>query len=223
MIVVLGSRHDPVAVSLTKAWPGAALCAAEDLTRPGWVWPSPPSRAARWVVDGRVVADDEVSGVFVRRSTVYPEELLSTHPDDRAYLAAEAHAFLVFVLATTRARVANLVLDGGLGEESIRAERWAEAAREVGLAVAPLRVASDRAPSQRWRPIVVEAVGDEVFGAAPAQTLAAAGRLCARLGLIWASFVFDSRQRLLSVTASRPPGRDARLALGRLLARSGPA
>ena len=66
--------------------------------------------------------------------------------------------------------------------------------------------------------MVVEAVGDEVFGAAPARTLAAAGRLRARLGLVWATFVFDGRQRLRSVTASRPPGPDATRALGRLLA-----
>jgi hypothetical protein len=173
---------------------------------------------ARWVVAGRVIADDAVSGVFVRRSTVYPEELLSTHADDRAYLASEAHAFLVFVLATTRALVANPVVDGSLGEESLRAERWIEAADEIGLAVAPLRMASDRVSTRSWRPMVVEAVGDEVFGAAPARTLAAAGCLRARLGLVWATFVFDGRQRLRSVTASRPPGPDATRALGRLLA-----
>jgi hypothetical protein len=67
--------------------------------------------------------------------------------------------------------------------------------------------------------VVVEAVGDEVFGAAPARTLAAAGRLSAHLGLVWGTFVFDGRQRLRSVTASRAPGRDATRALGRLLAR----
>ena len=121
-----------MAVALVESWPAAALCSAEDLTRPGWVWRSPPSGGARWVVDGRLIADDDVTGVFVRRSTVYPEELLSTHADDRAYLAAEAHAFLVFVLATTRALVANPVGDGSLGEESVRAERWIAAADESG-------------------------------------------------------------------------------------------
>jgi len=223
MIVVLGSRHDPVAAALVASWPGAALCSAEDLTLPGWVWRSPARGAPRWVVGGSVIDDDEVSGVFVRRSTVYPEELLSTHRDDRAYLAAEAHAFLVFVLATTRARVANPVVDGNLGEESLRAERWGEAAHELGLPVAPLRVASDRASPRPWRPVVVEAVGDEVFGAASARTRAGVQRLCARLGLTWASFVFDGRQQLRAVTASRPPGRDATRALGQLLARPGPA
>jgi len=38
------------------------------------------------------------------------------------------------------------------------------------------------------------------------------------LGLVWATFVFDGRPRLRSVTASRPPGPDATRALGRLLA-----
>ena len=61
-------------------------------------------------------------GVFVRRSAVYPEEFPSTHPDDRGYLAAEAHAFLVFVLADdARAAVANPVADGALGDDALRA------------------------------------------------------------------------------------------------------
>ena len=55
MIVVIGSRHDPVATSMVEALPAAALCSAEDLTRPGWVWPLASPEAARWVVDGSVV------------------------------------------------------------------------------------------------------------------------------------------------------------------------
>ena len=43
------------------------------------------------------------------------------HADDRAYLAAETHAFLVFVLGDDGAVVANPVGDGALGDEAVRA------------------------------------------------------------------------------------------------------
>jgi hypothetical protein len=223
LIVVLGSRHDPVAAALVKAWPDAKLCSAEDITRPGWVWRPGAPQPPRWVVDGKLVSDDDISGVFVRRSAVYPEELLSTHPDDRSYLAAEAQAFLIFVLATTRALVANPVDDGALGEEAIRPERWIPAAKEAGLSIAPLRLTSSRLKPRRLRPIVVEVVGQEVFGDAPARSKTAALRMARQLGLPWATVVFDGRHRLLTITGDRPPGNDAQGALGRLLAASGHA
>lgn len=222
MIVILGSRHDPVAAALVGVWDDAALCSAEDLTRPGWLWRHASPRSACWVVGGRIVPDQEVSGVFVRRSTVYPEELLSTHPDDRNYLASEAHAFLVYVLAATRAHVANPVADGALGDEGIRPERWMPVAVQAGLAVAPLRLASGRPLSRRWRPVIVEAVGEETFGAASGRIQDAVRSMMRRLGLLWAVFVFDGRQRLVSMTSARPPSEQAACALGRLLAMAVP-
>jgi len=223
MIVVLGSRHDSVAAALVDAWPHAALCSAEDLTQPGWVWRLDSPLSPRWVINSKVVADEDVTGVFVRRSTVYPDEFLSTHPDDRSYLAAEAHAFLVFVLAATGAVVANPVADGALGDEAIRPERWISAAGAVGLSVAPLRLTSGRLRPRRLHPIVVEVVGDDAFGDAPARSKVAALRLAHQLELLWATVVFDGRHRLLTITSAKPPGAEAIGALGRLLARAIPA
>jgi hypothetical protein len=218
MIVVIGSRHDPVAAALVDAWPDAALCSAEDLTRPGWVWRPGSPVSPRWVIDGAVVDDEEVTGVFVRRSTVYPEEFLSTHPDDRGYLAAEAHAFLVFVLSETRAAVANPVGDGALGDEAIRPERWIRAADEAGLPVVPLRLTSGPRRPRRLHPIVVEVVGGEALGDAPARSKVAALHVARQLGLLWATLVFDGRHRLLAVTSASPPSDAATHALGHLLA-----
>lgn len=227
MIVVVGSRHDPVAVALARSWPSAALCAAEDLVRPGWRWRSATlttrQDGGRWVVDGEIVNDADVTGVFVRRSGVYPEEFPSTHPDDRAYLAAESHAFLVFLLSATRATVANPVVDGALGEEAIRAERWLAAAAQAKTEVVPLRVTDDGVPRRAAEHFVVEVVGDEAFGLASTGVKMAARRIVRRLGLAWATVLFDRRQRLLAVTAARPPGEQAIAALGRLLAEPGRA
>ena len=215
MIAVVGSRHDPVAVALTKSWPGAALCSAEDLVRPGWRWRS-AEPGGRWVIDGETVDDADVTGVFMRRSGVYPEEFASTHPDDRAYLAAEAHAFLIFVLSATCATVANPVIDGALGEEGIGAERWLAAAQGP-TPIVPLRITDGGPPRRAGEHHAVEVVGDEAFGAAPAVVKTAARRIVRRLGLLWAAVLFDRRQRLLAVTAARPPGEQAIAALARLL------
>jgi hypothetical protein len=218
MIVVIGSRHDTVAAALVDAWPNAALCSAEDLTRPGWVWRLNRSQSSRWVIGGEIVDDEDITGVFVRRSAIYPEEFLSTHPDDRTYLAAETQAFLIFVLAATRALVATPVADGALGDEAIRPERWILMARQAGVSVAPLRLTSNRLHRRQLHPVVVEVVGSEVFGNAPLQSKAAALKIVHQLNLLWAAVVFDGRHRLLTITSARPPCDEAVHALGCLLA-----
>ncbi len=219
MIVVVGSRHDPVATELVQAWRPAKLCSAEDLTSAGWVWPIPSDGAApTWVIDGEPQADDAVTGVFVRRSAVYPEELRGTHPDDRGYLAAETHALLLFVLATTKARVVNPVGDGALGDEAVRPETWMVAAGVLGVPVAPVRLASRPCRRRSLRVSTVQVVSDEGFGGAPLRSRDRAVAVAQRLGLSWATFMFDGRQRLLAVsTAMRPEPRATR-ALHRLLA-----
>jgi hypothetical protein len=220
VIVVLASRHDKVATDLVVRWAEASLCSAEDLTRPGWTWPVAASPdAATWVIDGRVVPDKYVTGVFVRRSTVHADELTSTHPDDRAYLAAETHALLVHVLSRTAAVVVNPVDDGGAyGEAALRPERWMQAAAEVGVAVARLRVSS---AGRQHLPVLAtgfavvaeQAVGD------PEPTLAdAAVKVCRRLGLRWAVTSFDDSGRLSAITTTPKPSPPAAAALERLLA-----
>ena len=217
MIVVVGSRHDPVAMSLAARWPRAVLCSAEDLVRPGWVWRSGKRAVRQWVVNSQPVRDDEVTGVFVRRSSVYAEELLTTHRDDRVFLAAENHAFLTFVLATTAARVVNPVVDGAFGEEALRPERWIAAAADAGLAIHPLRVRSEPKRRTQFGTRALEVVGDDVFGKAPARIAGATKRAARALAAPWAAFLFDTKYRLLTVTAARPPSDEAAAALQLLL------
>jgi hypothetical protein len=228
VIVVAGSRHDPVAAELVRRWPAAALCDADDLMAPGWRWQaraSPGPDARRWVVGGEVVPDAEVTGVFLRRAAVHADELAGTHPDDRAYLAAEALAFLVFVLATTGAVVVNPVSEGTLGVDALRPERWMHVAAELGVAVAPLRL-STKAPSAGSRPgpgarpeSLVEVVAGE---ASPAGTFAdAAAAVADSLGLRWAVAGFDGAGRLSTLTTTPAPSPEAAARLGVLLA--GPA
>lgn len=221
MIVVVGSRHDRVAGHLVGSLPRAALCSAEDLLAPGWVWPSHDATGRTWVVEGRCVADREVSGVFVRRAAVYPDELLHVQPEDRAYLAAECHAFAIYVLATTGATVLNGVGegpgDGAIGDEAVRPEQWMPAAVANGLTLAPLRLTSDPHRRRRLTTSVVEVVGDETFGVAGDACHRGAARLAGALGMRWAACVFDGRSRLAAVTTAAAPSEAAIGALAGVL------
>lgn len=220
MIVVLGSRHDEVATDLVKAWPAAALCSAEDLTRPGWNWRSEQADGqSDWVIDGAVVPDCQVTGVFVRRATVYPEELTATHPEDRAYVASEAHAFLVYVLHCSGARVVNPVDDGGaFGEAALRPEHWMTVAASLGVEVAPMVLRSTGRPQPATPNVLVEVVGAEHIGA-PTEPLGdTAVAMSASLGLRWAVVAFDDTNRLTAVTTRSRPSPAATERLAQLLA-----
>ena len=135
MIVVVGSRHDAVATDLVRSWPQAALCSAEDLVSPGWVWRHTQHEARTWIVDSKAVRDQDVTGVFIRRSAVYAEELMTDASRHRTFLAAEAQPFSPSSFATTSALVVNPVIDGAFGEEALRPERWTEVASQVGMSV----------------------------------------------------------------------------------------
>jgi hypothetical protein len=217
MIVVVGSRHDSVATDLVALWPEAALCSAEDLVSPGWVWRLSQPASRIWIVDSKPVSDDQITGVFLRRATVYPEELKTTHPDDRAYLASENHAFLTFVLATTSALVVNPVNEGTFGEHGLRQYRWIKAAAELGIPVRPLRVTSEERRQAPYRTFQVEVAGNEVLGDAPPRVLDATRLLAQALEISWGVFIFDRRYRLVTVTAARRPTDSAAAALGDFL------
>jgi hypothetical protein len=217
VIVVVGSRHDSVSRSLATMLPGGALCGADDLTRPGWCWPLESPETARWVVEGKIVDDGEVSDVLVRRTYVYPEELFETHPDDREYLAAEATAFLVFVLSRTCGRVVNPVADGAVGDGAVRPERWTAAAVRFGMKVAPIRMRSTGRVRLPPRTSTVEVAAGQPFGGGSPQLRRMAVALADALGMGYVSMVFDGRGRLLTISTMTAPSAEAAMALTRLL------
>lgn len=219
MIVVLGSRLDTVTDSLVRALPAAVLCSAEDLTVPGWTWPLGYGHANRWVVQGQIVDDREITGVLVRRTWVYPEELVRTHPDDREYLAAETLAFLTFVLARTGARVINPVQGDAIGEEIFRIERWLPAAIAAGLEPKPLRLSARHQAAALDLAFTIEVVGRDAFRS-PSSDLATKSIDCVRLlGLAYAVLVFDAENRLAAISAASCPSSAALPALAALLNR----
>lgn len=168
-----------------------------------------------WVIDGTVVADAQITGVFLRRSAFYPEEFQATHPADRAYLAAECQAFLVALLDSSAAVIANPVNGGAFGEDALRPERWMAAAQSLDLPVAPLRVQA----TQRMPPPLtsrVDVVGDEVHGISRSLRPRLV-QLVRALQLPWATLLLDERERLVGVTGALAPSDVAATALAALL------
>ncbi len=199
------------------------LCSADDLTSPGWEWSLGRPGKNCWVAGGARIADADVTGVLVRRTRVYPEELTRTHADDRDYLAAETTAFLSFVLSHTGARVVNPVQDGAFGEDAIRTERWMQAAREMRLEVAPLRLSRATAGTLTTPATVAEIVGTEAFHDAPRPLPEQLVELARRLRLDYCNLLVDAGGRLAGVSGAGQPSAPALAALSRLLAGRGTA
>jgi len=218
MIVVLGSRHDPFAASLVDQWSDASLCSAEDITTAGWAWSPTDAVDPVWVVGGSPVPDRDVDGVFVCRRAFYVEEFPTTNPDDRAYLAAEAHAFMADVLGSTGATVVQPVGDGTFGDELLRPDRWMAVARSIGLSVAPMRLGSRVEPYDASSLRSVEVVGNEevgnvVLGEVSAEARARLVALASGLDVGWLTVSIDESDRVHSLTSSAAPSPEARLAL----------
>ncbi len=214
---MVGSRHDTVATELVTRWPQSALCSAENLVSPGWVWRNTDPGARIWVAGGNLVPDADVTGVFLRRSSVYAEELMMVHPADRAFAAAEAHAFLTYILATTQAAVANPVIDGAFGEETVRPERLAAAASGLAIGVSSVRIASGTPRQGVSAAHMTEVVGEKTFGDAPLQVKRRSLRLAEALSMPWGIFYFDAKRQLMTATTAARPSDAAAAALGQLL------
>lgn len=167
MIVLVGSRRDPVTQRLLERWPGrAALLEPVDLSTSGWRDELGAAAAdRRAVVGGRVVAVDSVAGVVTRRPAVLPAELTHIVPSDRTYVAAEMTAFLRAWLASLPCAVVNPPSAVALAGPGWRRERWLYEARALGLpALAAVR-STDREREPRPCPTVrVTVVGDRYFG-----------------------------------------------------------
>ena len=126
------------------------------------------------------------------------------------YLAAEATAFLGFVLGRTTARVANRPADGVLGDDALRPEQWMAAAVTLGLPLAPLHLRSEGRTPVPADTQAVEIAAGQAFGTGPRHAAAA---LATTLGLDYVSLVFDGEGRLLALSTQTEPGLRARAAL----------
>ena len=177
MLIVLASRHDPTARTLSAEWAEdeALVVTCEDLSQPGWQHWVPHQDRGSAVIGGRTIARSKISAVLTRLPSVSEDELPSILPADRSYVAQEVMAFLVSWLASLGPRVVNRPTPFCLMGPHWRAERWVKVACELGLRTAPFARRAEFGrphPHPDRRPLhSVTVVGNQAFCAdgSPAQ------------------------------------------------------
>lgn len=168
MLVILASRHDPLAQRLAARWEasGAGLLTCTDLSTKGWKQHLTVEADTTAVVGGRLMARDEITGVLTRLPWVFEEELFELVREDRAYAAAEMSAFLLSWLSLLPCPVLNRPTPACLSGVLWRQAKWLRVAASLDIPCIPLTLSS-RHPSQDTpqETVTVTVVGDHCFGA----------------------------------------------------------
>jgi hypothetical protein len=183
MILILASRWDTTPNDIAAAWADqpVSIMTARDLSRAGWclslgahddgvsrdaVRNDAAVRRDRAVIEGQPIADEELQCVLTRLPWVTEMELPEIVAPDRAYVAAEMSAFLLFWLSGLACPVLNKPTPTCLAGPGWRPERWTRAAAETGMTVRAVQrdsrlrgAPADCAPSRQ-----VTVVGSQVFG-----------------------------------------------------------
>lgn len=173
MLIVLAGRNDLAARQCVAHWRSRGIAAelmlSVDFTRRGMCLGSDAGED-RIAVGSRVIACSALAGVICRLPAVTADELSGLHQDDRAYAAAESHAFALAWLHKLACPVLNrpgasaLVGPGWSTDESVAfAARHRVQVRTVTRRVALHQkpATSDESASSVF---AVHVVGDRAFG-----------------------------------------------------------
>jgi hypothetical protein len=169
MIVILASRWDTTAQDTAAAWADqpVRIMTARDLSRAGWCLRLGNAvRSDRAIIDGQPIADEQIQGVLARLPWVTEAELPEIVATDRAYVAAEMSAFLLFWLSGLACPVLNNPTPTCLSGPGWRPEHWTRAAAETGMTVRAVQRDSRLrgAPADCAASRQVTVVGSQVFG-----------------------------------------------------------
>jgi hypothetical protein len=163
VILVVASRVDDVAQRLVAELPenSAELLTCLDLSLPGWRVGAEAASDSICIAGGRKLEPRTISGVVCLLPYIFEQELVHIEPEDRAYVASEMTAFLLFWLDTLTCPKLNAPTAACLSGPHWAPERWRMAAASAGLAVKPIRrstrltARSDPSPERRITVIVV--------------------------------------------------------------------
>lgn len=141
VVLIIASQYDEVAKELLASWAsvGASLCAARDLSSPGWRYSLSDPKSSIAVASGTLIRSRDISGILIRRFAIAPEELPHIVPGDREYVASEMTAFLTAWLSSLSCPMVNRPAAGSLSGPAWRPEQWIQAAVRAGIPVAARR------------------------------------------------------------------------------------
>jgi hypothetical protein len=206
MLIVVGGARDAQIDRLIQRLgrDRAVRMDVRDLSAAGWRLESDRRGDGVVVAGGQALPASQVSGVLVRRLAVYPQELAHVHEEDRAYVAAELTALLMWWLTVLEVPVLNRPARGVLCGPFGRPEPWLALGAQLGLAVVSETRTRDLRPAPaapRW---TVSVVGDAAIGAAPRGVIADARRLARGAGATVLQAAFDDEGRLTAADSFPP-------------------
>ena len=172
MIIIVASRYDAPAQRLKDRWAGsgAQLLTCKDLSVCGWRCRVSDPAHSTAVIGGSQIKQSEIRGVFMRLQWVWEGELLDIAAGDRAYVAAEMAAFLVFWLSGLSCPMLNRPTANSLSGPGWGRERWNFAASKAGMRVSPIRrfaslaSASGQAVEVQNKPVLATVAGGQCVG-----------------------------------------------------------
>jgi hypothetical protein len=176
MLLVLSSIADQHAQAGVAHWRAkgatAELITCHDVAQAGWKL-SLDDDAPTFVVGGKPVAAKDIDGILTRLAYVTVFELPFIHAEDREYAASEIQAFLLALLAGLKCPVLNAPRPGSLNGPAWTPEQWTRCAAKAGTPVRPAIRRAYAGGVTIVEPIVVDprvvnVVGDDAFGDAPA-------------------------------------------------------
>lgn len=140
MILIVASCVDEVAQRLLAELPqdSAQLLTPRDLSLPGWEVNSGSPVDSIYIASGRKLESRAISGVVCLLPRIFESELVHIEPVDRAYVASEMTAFLIFWLSSLPCPKLNPPTPGCMSGPYWPAERWLIEAASAGLPVKPL-------------------------------------------------------------------------------------
>lgn len=150
MLLIVASRFDSRAAGLVRRWAAddAQVLTCRSLSRPGWVFDPARPAVGTFVTDAGPVPVDDLQGLVSLLPAVHADELPHVAPEDRDYVAAEMHAFLVAWLASLPCTVLGHPTPYCLTGPHLRHEQWIQQAARAGLTVRPWTRAIPSAPAE---------------------------------------------------------------------------
>ena len=201
MLLVLASRWDEQASEFGRSCDDVRLLTPDDLSTDGWAFqPSAPD-SDYVVADGKRIPKKEITGVFTRLPCVMAHELLQIAPQERDYVAAEMHAFLVAWLSTLTCPVVNRHTPGFLSGPAWGREKWISEAAKQSIPVAEFDRDSTSDAHHFVPTTVVTVLGDKVFGTTDQRLRAHAKRL-GRIADVIAATVYFAGELLQSASSA---------------------
>ena len=195
MLLVLASKWDEQAAEFVRSCEDTRLLTPDDLSVAGWKFRSSCPEEGVTVAAGECIPTKEITGVYTKLPCVMPHELLQIAPNERDYVAAEMHAFLVAWLSTLRCPVVNRPTPGYLAGPAWGPERWMWEGARHGIPAAGLDRDSDFDSALPPAGSVITVMGKAILGTDEPQ-LRAYATLMAQIAKVTALTVHFEKGRL---------------------------